>query len=281
MRKIIAVFDGLKFSASATSYAVDIAKQSGANLIGISLEDFIYRSFKFYDIVDEGKGVSDIKMKRLTEKDKKTRKMSVIKFGAACEDGGINYSIHHDKSVAIQELLHESIYADMIIIDRAETLTKYAEDLPTRFIRDLLTDVECPVLLVPNEYKPIQKISLLYDGEPASVYAIKMLSYILESFKNLPIEVITVKNPKQILNVPDNRIMREFMKSHFSEVVYTVLKGLPEEEITKHLKKNKLNSLVILGAYRRSRVSRWFRESMADVLMKQLKLPLFVAHNKA
>jgi nucleotide-binding universal stress UspA family protein len=281
MRKIIAVFDGLKFSAATASYAIDIAKRSGADLIGISLEDFTYRSFKFYDIVDEGKGVSDIKMKRLTEKDKKTRKMSVIKFGAACEDAGINYSIHHDTSVAIQELLHESIYADMIIIDSAETLTKYTEDLPTRFIRDLLTDVECPVLLVPNEYKPIQKISLLYDGEPTSVYAIKMLSYILESFKNLPIEVITVKNPKQILNVPDNRIMREFMKSHFSEVVYTVLKGLPEEEITKHLKKNKLNSLVVLGAYRRSRVSRWFRESMADVLMKQLKLPLFVAHNKA
>jgi nucleotide-binding universal stress UspA family protein len=280
MRKIIAVFDGLKFSAATASYAIAIAKQSGADLIGISLEDFTYRSFKFYDIVGK-KGVSDAKMKHLTEKDKKTRKMSVIKFGAACEDAGINYSIHHDTSVAIQELLHESIYADMIIIESAETLTKYAEDLPTRFIRDLLTDVECPVLLVPNEYKPIQKISLLYDGEPTSVYAIKMLSYILESFKNLPIEVITVKNPKQILNVPDNRIMREFMKSHFSEVVYTVLKGLPEEEITKHLKKNKLNSLVVLGAYRRSRVSRWFKESMADVLMKQLKLPLFVAHNKA
>ena len=280
MKKIIAVFDGLKFSAAAASYAIDIAKQSGADLIGISLEDFTYLSFKFYDIVDEGKGVSDAKMKRLTEKDKKTRKMSVIKFGAACEDAGINYSIHHDTSVAIQELLHESIYADMIIIESAETLTKYAEDLPTRFIRDLLTDVECPVLLVPNEYKPIQKISLLYDGEPTSVYAIKMLSYILESFKDLPIEVITVKNPKQILNVPDNRIMREFMKSHYSKVVYTVLKGLPEEEIIKHLKKNKLNSLVVLGAYRRSRVSRWFRESMADVLMQQLKLPLFVAHNK-
>jgi len=281
MRKIIAVFDGLKFSAATASYAIDIAKQSGADLIGISLEDFTYFSFKFYDIVDEGKGVSDIKMKRLTEKDKKTRKMSVIKFGAACEDAGINYSIHHDKSVAIQELLHESIYADMIIIDSAETLTKYTEDLPTRFIRDLLIDVECPVLLVPNEYNPIQKISLLYDGEPSSVYAIKMLSYILESFKKLPIEVITVKNPKQILNVPDNKLMKEFMKRHFSKAVYTVLKGLPEEEIITHLKKDKQNSLVVLGAYRRSRVSRWFRESMADVLMKQLKLPLFVAHNKA
>lgn len=279
MKKILAVFDGLKYSTATTSYAVDIAKKSGADLIGISLEDFMNRSFKFYDTVDE-KGVSYAKMKQLIQKDKKTREMSVIKFGAYCDDEGINYSIHHDKNVAIQELLHESIYADMIIIDSSETFTKYAEDLPTGFIRDLLIDVECPVLLVPNEYKPIQKISLLYDGEPSSVYAIKMLSYMLEPFKYLPIEVITVKNPKQILNVPDNRLMREFMESHFSEAVYTVLKGLPEEEVSTHLKKSKQNSLVVLGAYRRSRVSRWFRESMADVLMKQLKLPLFIAHNK-
>lgn len=279
MKKIIAAFDGLKFSESLTSYAVDIAKKSGTYLIGVSLEDITYRSFKFYDIVDE-KGVSDAKMKGLMEKDRKTRNMSVIRFGSFCEEAGINYSIHHDRSIAIQELLHESIYADIIIIDSSETLTHYAEDLPTRFIRDLLIDVECPVLLVPNKYKPIQKITLLYDGEPSSVYAIKMLSYMLEPFKHLPVEVITVKTPNQILTVPDNRLMKEFMKRHFSDVVYTVLEGLPEEEITTHLKKSKQNSLVVLGAYRRSRVSRWFKESMADMLMKQLKLPLFIAHNK-
>ena len=279
MKKILAVFDGLKFSAATASYAADIAKQSGADLIGISLEDFMNRSFKFYDTVDE-KGVSYAKMKQLIQKDKKTREMSVIKFGAYCDGEGINYSIHHDKNVAIQELLHESIYADMIIINSSETLTYYPEDLPTRFIRDLLIDVECPVLLVPHEYKPIKKISLLYDGEPSSVYAIKMLSYILEPFRKLPVEVITVKNPKHILNVPDNKLMKEFMKRHFSETVYTILEGLPEEEIITHLKNDKQKSLVVLGAYRRSRVSRWFRESMADVLMKQLKLPLFIAHNK-
>ena len=39
-------------------------------------------------------------------------------------------------------------------------------------------------------------------------------------------------------------------------------------------------SLVVLGAYQRGMVSRWFRASMADVLMRDLKLPLFIAHSK-
>ena len=47
-----------------------------------------------------------------------------------------------------------------------------------------------------------------------------------------------------------------------------------------YLKSEKENILVVLGAYRRPMVSRWFRASMADVLMKELKVPLFIAHNK-
>jgi nucleotide-binding universal stress UspA family protein len=59
-----------------------------------------------------------------------------------------------------------------------------------------------------------------------------------------------------------------------------MLKGFAEAEIVKHLKQSGPNTLVVLGAYRRGTVSRWFRESMADVLMKGLKLPLFIAHHK-
>jgi hypothetical protein len=55
---------------------------------------------------------------------------------------------------------------------------------------------------------------------------------------------------------------------------------LAEIEIGDHLKKQQESILVVLGAYRRGMVSRWFRESMADVLMQELKTPLFIAHNK-
>jgi hypothetical protein len=47
-----------------------------------------------------------------------------------------------------------------------------------------------------------------------------------------------------------------------------------------HLRNHKENELVILGAYRRSELSRWFKTSMADTLMKELDTPLFIAHNK-
>ena len=279
MKKFIAAFDGLKFSNSTKDYAIDIAKQSNTFPVGIFLDDVTYHSYKMYELITDN-GLLESSLEHLQEKDKKTREISVKKFETACQEAGTNFSLHHDRSISLQELLHESIYADLLIIDSKETLTHYEEEIPTRFIRDLLTDVQCPVLLVPQKYEPIKKIVLLFDGEPSSVHAIKMFSYILEPLKHLPTEVITVKGMKKNLHVPDNKLLKEFMKRHYPKATFTVLQGLAEIEIPDHLKGNHGDTIVVLGAYRRGMVSRWFRESKADVLIKGLRTPLFIAHNK-
>lgn len=280
MKKIIAAFDGLKFSESTRDYAIQIAKQSSAHLVGISLEDFTYHSYKIYELIKEEGGVFEPKKKRLDKKDAKIRAIAINNFETACHKAGVECTLHRDRNIAIHELLHESIYADLLIVDSAETLTHYKEEIPTAFMRDLLSNVQCPVLVVPQKFKPVNKLVLLYDGEPSSVHAIKMISYTLASLKQYPAEVISVNQVKQSMRVPDNKLLKEFMERHFPDAIYTVLKGLAEAEIVNYLKEQKNTPLIVLGAYRRGLVSRWFRASMADVLMKELKLPLFIAHNK-
>ncbi|MES1223636.1 MAG: universal stress protein [Bacteroidota bacterium] len=279
MKKIIAAFDGLKFSESTMQYAIHAARLTNSHLVGVFLEDITYTSYKIYDVVTN-EGASERKLKEYDEKDKKVRDEAVAYFENACRIAGLNHSIHRDRNVAIQELLHESIYADLLVVDRKETLTHYEESIPTRFIRDLLTDVQCPVLIVPEKYSNVEKAVILYDGEPSSVHAVKMHSYIFAVPEHNSAEVISVRGVDDTTHTPDNRLMKEFMKRHYPEAEYITLKGLPEVEIVRYLKEQKQNSMIILGAYRRGRVSRWFRTSMADVLMKELKYPLFIAHNK-
>ena len=277
MKKIIAVIDGLKFSASTKNYAVHIAKHLNAHLVGVFLDDPTYSSYKIYDVVVK-EGVSEERLKQYDQQDRETRQSSSKEFAAACKEAGINYSIHHDRNIPLQELFRESIYADLLIIDSHETLTHYEEKQPTRFIQDLLSDVQCPTLLVPHRYKQIEKRVLLYDGEPSSVYAIKMFSYLLPLFKDFDTEILSVKTVDENLHLPDNNLMKEFMKRHFPKANYNVIKGFAEDEIVKHLKKIGPGILVVLGAYQRGRVSRWFHESMADTLVRETKLPLFIAH---
>lgn len=279
MKKIVAAFDGLRYSESTQGFAIQIAKQTEAHLIGLFLEDISYHSYKIYELIRE-EGYSASKQKKLDQLDAQKRSAAIAGFDAACSKAGIHYTIHQDRNIAIQELLHESIYADLVIIDSLEVLSHHPEKPPSQFMRDLLTEVQCPVLVVPPEYSPFKNIILLYDGEPSSVFAIKMFSYTFSSFSQLPVKILTVRDPKYPTQVPDTKLMKEFIRNHFPRARFTVLKGEAESRITAYLKEVPAGSIVVLGAYRRSRMSRWFRASMADILLRKLKLPLFIAHNK-
>lgn len=281
MKKFIAAFDGLDFSESTLEYAIELSSNAKAHLVGIFLDDFIRRSYGVAEIVNYEGSDLDKHVHELNDQDREVRNESVEVFEKACQGAGLNYSVHRDKNVALQELLHESIYADLLIIDGSETLSRVNEQPPTRFIRELLIDVQCPVLIVPKNYKSIQKLILLYDGEPSSVFAVKMFSYLLEPIKNLPTEVVSVKSNEASDHVPDNRLIKEFIKRHYPKAEYVVLKGLAEEKIYGYLHHSKEGVLVILGAYRRGKLSRLFKPSMADYLLQSLNLPLFIAHNKS
>lgn len=279
MKKIIAAFDGLKYAENTAACALHLANRTKTHLVGVFPDDLTYTSYLIHELVIK-KGVTADQLKKYELKDTASRKASAEKFEKACKQAGIPYSLHIEKKVAIQALKHESIYADMLVISMKETFSHFPEKPPTRFIRDLLSDTQCPVLLVPEKYKGIEKVVLLYDGEPSSVYAIKMFSYLLTEFADLPAVVISVNPANKSLHLPDNKLMKEFMKRHFPKATYIILKGMAEVTIVKELKEQQENTLVVLGAYRRGAVSRWFRESMADVLMKEVRLPLFIAHNK-
>ncbi|MDE3214250.1 MAG: universal stress protein [Bacteroidota bacterium] len=279
MNKIIAAFDGLKFSEVTLTCAIDLARKSKGHLVGISLEDATYRGFALDDVIDQ-KGFSEAKMKQLMKEDEKKRKLSSMRFEEICREAHIPYTIHHDKKIALRELLHESIYADLLIIDSRETLTKFHEKLPTRFIGDLLSSLQCPVLLVGREYQPVQKVALLYDGGTSSVYAIKMFGYLAGELKDLPVDIVTVTRDGKKLSSDDTELMDELVKRHFPQTKYISLKGEPEETLIHHLKNQEKNTLVVVGAYQRGAASRWLHPSIADALTVHLKNPLFIAHNK-
>ncbi|EHQ25144.1 universal stress protein [Mucilaginibacter paludis] len=280
MKKISAAFDGLKFSNTTLEYAIKLADSSNALLSGVFLDDFLYHSFNMFDVVGS-RGLPGEQVKQLEEEDEITRMQAVNKFCSTCIKERVKYVTHHDKSFAIDELLKESIYSDMLLIGKDETLGQVNELAPTSFVRSLLAGTHCPVLIVPKEYKPIENIILLYDGKPSSVYAIKMFNYLLPWLRRTKVEVVSVIDPESDILLPEDSLFREFVKCHYPAATCALLKGNPQKEIIAYLKNETPNSIVILGAYQRSQVSRWIKTSMADILMNEFDLPLFIAHNKS
>jgi hypothetical protein len=278
MKKIIVAIDGLKFSQSTTNYAIYLAKQTYAHVVGVFLDDFSYHSYKVAELANVTNQDLQEKVDDLDEKDAHKRERAVEEFKEACNNAQLPCTIHHSKNFALKELLHESVYADLLIINRNETFSHFDELVPTPFIKDVMADVQCPMLIVPNVFKKIDEIVLLYDGKPSSVYAIKMFTYMFPLLNKLDTEVLFVNDERMFL--PDSRLVKEFIRLHIPNAVYTVLKGSPRAEIINYCKERTKNKLIVLGAYNRGAVSRWFQHSMADALMQEVDNPLFIAHNK-
>jgi hypothetical protein len=279
MKKIIAAIDGLRYSDATAAYAINLSAANNFYLVAVFIEDFTYHSYNLAKVLHEAES-GPRAVEKLNEDDERIRLESIRKFEEACKAQHVQYIIHRDKNFAIQDLLHESIYSDLLIIDGRETFSHLKYEAPTPFIRDLLSEVQCPVLVVSDTYKPIEKLVILYDGEPSSVYAIKAFSYLLPSLCGLETEIVNVQEERQALILPDKTLMKEFMNRHFPNASYTLLKGEAENQIPGNLNAQKKNTIAVLGAYRRGMVSRWFRPSMADSLMADIKMPLFIAHNK-
>ena len=279
MKKILAVFDGYKLCESTLNHAIAIAKQHNGHLTGVFLDAFFYRSYSLAKVL---KTSSDPEMviKKLDKQDELQRAQSAYEFEKACENADIRFSIHRDHSVPLIELQYESMFADLIVINEREKFTRSDRHEPSGFIKDLLTGLQCPVLVVPDEFMEIKKITFLYDGEPSSLYAIKMFGYLLDNWHDMPIEVVTVNeknwNDPQI---PGSILMTDFMSQRFPNSSFKLLSGNAEEMILSHLIASGKNQLIVLGAYRRSEFSRWMKRSMADTLMIGLDVPLFIAHH--
>lgn len=74
MKKIIAAFDGLDFSESTLNYTLFMARQTHAHIVGVFLDDLVYHSYGYKELVShEGEDI-DKAIHQWNEKDMEKKK---------------------------------------------------------------------------------------------------------------------------------------------------------------------------------------------------------------
>ncbi len=276
MKKILAAFDGTKYSEGVSKYAIEIAKATNSLLVGAFIQDMRYLNFTYAYAWDQP-FVDFTSIEKSQTEDKEKIKLNMDLFKRACGEKGVHHKVHLDKGVPLQELLNESAFADFIIIDSRTSFFAMGESNVSPFLKDLLSDSHCPVLLVPPHYSFFDKAMLCYDGSPSSVYAIKMFSYLFSEFDDLKTTVLTV-NEKSSNHVKEGWNFKDLVNMHYKDTEYVVLSGNAEEELLKFLKINGEHSIVIMGAYGRNALSRLFHQSVSNRVIEEIHVPVFITH---
>ncbi|MBP6732234.1 MAG: universal stress protein [Chitinophagales bacterium] len=275
MKKILAIFEGTKYSDNTSKYAIDMAKRTGSMLVGVFIYDTRFTDYAYTYTFDQPFiGMADIE--RAHKEDFEKIDLNIKLFNSACNEKGVHHKVHLDKGVPIHEVVRESAFADIVIIDSHTSLYGFG-DVPGHSLKEILADAHCPVLVVPVDYRPYKKVIICYDGQPSSVYAIKMFAYLFPELGQMKYLLVSV-NEAAGNHVKEGSNLKELMKQHFGDTDFLVLKGKPQEELMQLLNREGDDAIVVMGAYGKSAFSRLFHQSLSSRIIKETGLPVFITH---
>lgn len=275
MKKIVVIIDALNFREELLDIYQHIANVLNGTLTIVFLED---ENGPALMVPNLSEGIPSYKyeivLKAAREKERVINEHTLL-LEKGCEKRNILFSFHKDKGVPVEEAIEESRFADLMLISRDTSFSMLYDSNPPGFLKNILTDAQCPVLVLPDIQTDFKEAVLAYNGTFSSMFAIRQFIYL---FGELDMKITVgyvVENDE--VSIPHKQQLKEYLKGYFDNIEYKMLEGAPDEAFIQLLEEKK-DCVVTFGAYGRSRFSRFFRRSSADNILRKINAPIFITH---
>jgi nucleotide-binding universal stress UspA family protein len=278
MENIILAIDATNLDMSALDFACYLGRLTHSKITGVFLENLVndekmvLKRMHYLTYVDWEIDESSTEMQQKRSK----IEANILLFKEACKKRSVNFSIHCEEGVPAAEMIAESRYADIIVTDAATSFKKVFEGVPTHFVKDLLKDAECPVIIAPERLDGIDSIVFAYDGSRSAAFAMKQFTYLFPEFDDKKVTVFHVKENSE-WTAEEKQKLTGWLQNHYSAIGFETASGDAGYELLAYLFLKK-NVFIVMGAYGRSAFSRFFKHSRADILVKTITQPIFITH---
>jgi hypothetical protein len=273
MEKILLAMDGCKQNTYVTDFACYLAKLTHSRLTGVFLEGAPEGGLPATLRMDGQELVGEMSDSAIAAD---PVLQHVRRFREACLCREVPARVHRNRGVPVGDILLESRFSDLIVVDPEMSFRSVDKSFPGRFIRDVLLAAECPVVVSPYQFDELNEVIFAYNGTSSSVFAIKQFTYLFPEFKHKKAVVVNVRNGDETA-IDEQYKMKEWLSAHYEDVEFVVLKGDASDELFGYLL-DRTNAIVVLGAYGRGILSRFLKPSHASLLLRTINLPIFIAH---
>lgn len=278
MKKILVAINAVKPDNNSLEFASYLGRLTNSKITGVFLESLEYEETSKPKPVNEISYTSS-KMDGYTQTQINTTELiekNISSYKEAAASRGVNFILHRDRGVPAYELIEESRYADILVLDAATSFNKNFEGTPTNFIKDVLKSTECSVIIAPDRFDAIDEIVFTYDGSASSVFAIKQFTYLFPQLHDKKINVVHINDTGE-WNDANRFKLKELLKNYYYDLHFEVLKGNIYNSLINYVFSKK-NTFLVMGAYGRNTLSRFFKPSRADLIIKTIPQPIFIAH---
>ncbi len=270
MKKILVLINDYKVPATALKFAIKLAVQNDATLFGIFAQSLKYSDGSYLFSSDINLTDKDYTTSTDEEEHLQFLRTSMKLFADTCKAANISFKTHSVSTRHLATLIDYSAFADLIVCDADTAPIQYSMNI-------FLADTHCPVLMINKDYINTDTLVFAYDDKLSSIYAVRLFTYLFGIYKNLPIHFVSVV-PINVLGLEYDDLIREWLPLHYPNAKIEIIKGETKSELTNYI--NSLyNPLIIMSAFGRSSLSRFFKESLANYIMTQTNAPIFIAHN--
>ena len=265
MRKILLATNANEVKTSAVDFGCFIANLSQSPLTGV----FLQNNYK-KEIAETLVPVDDEEYEAELDADILTNAKI---FCNRCLYNDARHSIHHIQGNPVREIIKESLYADIILTDGNTSFNEH-EGWPSAFVKELLEYAKCPVIITPFDFDEINEVVFAYDGTDSSMFAIKQFIYLFPELSDVKITLLQVLNGEAD-DITEKEKLERFLMMYYDAVHYDTLRGDAENELFKKFLAER-NKILVMGAYGSK---NFLRHSTADMLLKTLDIPIFIAHH--
>lgn len=273
MKKVLLTFDGVHFSEGGFQFAKYMNECEPILLTGVFLPQVDYAGLWSYATASVGPFISPI----VEGEDAEAMEANIERFKMLCLKHNIDCRVHTGFfDFAIPELRKETRFADLAIIGSEIFYRNLGTRDPNEYLKEALHVAECPILLVPEKFDLPQSNILAYDGSRSSVFAIRQFAYLFPQLAKNSTLLLTANTEEQG-TLPDETYIAELAGRHFPNLSMFRLELDPGKYFATWISEKK-NAILVSGAFTRSSFSQLFRKSFVSDVIREHKLPVFIAH---
>lgn len=263
MKRILIPCAVMHTRLNVIAFAAKISKEKSVPVHGFFLKEPAEGdSFKYPFPNDLSLAQEELSPEYIAAENSKYLDDDIKLFKDECENEGIAYQI--EKDISIKQFIDALTGNDLVLTDTRPD-----------FLETLLSNLSCPAYLVSESEKP-GKVVLLYDGSDPSKQAVNKYISFFPEWLSLPTSLVSINESEN--KQKEIELYAKTLQPLFSNLIIQFLQGDKEKELITFLEQYDSKALVVMGAFGRSAVSRFFHESLANVVIENSRCSLFIAH---
>ncbi|CAL1518877.1 hypothetical protein [Chitinophaga sp. MM2321] len=276
MEKILFITDAVTFRRESLDFACFLASLTHSSITGVFLQnqELELRSSEAIQemaVCAPVRGISPDVQKELY------RDENIALFTGICESNGVKCMVHKDAGMPVAEVLKESRYADLLVVDIATSFTWKPESSPTAFVKEVLEKSECPVVIAPANFDGIDELIFTYNGSSSSMFAIKQFAHLFPALSHCKVTVLSIIDTGKHIR-GDRERLEEWLKAHYENAEILLLEDTNVRKRLMEYLFGREKVFIVMGAFGRNLLSNVVVPNPAASILKIVTQSIFISH---